>query len=74
MEKSQMTSSKPAQTSTSSLAPLSTVDSSEIAATQQMLNEWLGQRAQAPTQPVQAKRARLLKKLSDLTLKQQPTG
>lgn len=54
-------------TSTNSLAPANIAGSSSPAALQQMLNGWLVGKAKAPTQLVQAKRARLLAKLSDLT-------
>jgi hypothetical protein len=38
------------------------------------MQNWLMGKAKAPPQPVQAKRARLLKTLSDLTLSPQPKG
>ena len=69
-----MTSSAAPQTSTSSLAPSNTAGSSNQAGLQEMLNGWLQGKSKAPTQPVQAKRARLLKKLSDLTSFQRPSA
>lgn len=69
-----MNSSAVPPTSTSSLAPMNTADSSSPAALHEMMQSWLQGKSKAPTQPVQAKRARLLKKLSDLTSFQQQSG
>lgn len=70
-----MTNSSGVQaTSTPSLMPQNTAGSSRAASTQQLLSEWLVGKGKAPTQPVQAKRARLLQKLSDLTSFQKVGG
>lgn len=69
-----MTSSEVPQDSTTSFTPPNIVNSSELAATERMLQNWIGRRNEAPTQPLQSKRARLLRKLSDLTSFQRRKG
>ena len=69
-----MTSFVPPPTSTSSSTPQKTGASSSLADMHPMLTDWLAQKAQAPSPQTQAKRTRLLQKLSSLTSNPPPGG